>query len=412
MTPPQRIAIVLLSLCALAVGLGWDLARGGEPGFGPLQLGICATGLAGLALAAVPAALRVHYARLLLALGSAYLSAFVCELALMPPVVRPGLLQASEQGLVQPSSWGSYELTPGWRGHYDDGVDRVEIAINALGDRDDPPSERDAEHAERILLLGDSFTFGVGLAKSQTIEAQIESLSQGRAVAYSLGVSGYGPGDTLAHYRERTAFPATHTFFLLYDNDLREDNCTAAFHTAVGGVIVPRAQPSGAPYTAEDVERALAAARAEDARLWVGQLRSALTLRELRGRTLALLGREVWLASGQPGQFTRACALAAAEQSDEMRAVARARGERFAVVVLPTAAEAQRERYFELMQLCIDELRRRSIPVIEVRDALAFSDYFRHHEHLNAAGARKVAGAILASLEPSVAPVVSNPSPH
>jgi hypothetical protein len=394
--PRLRIAILALSACAIFVGVGWDAVRGGEPGFGPLQIQLCAVGLAGALLALLPGELRGPYARGLFAIGVAYLSALAFELVLMPPRVHTGLAQTSEQGLVQPSSWGGYELTPGWRGHYDDGVDRVDIAINTLGDRDDTPAPADAAAERRILLLGDSFTFGVGLQKSQTIEAQLEAATGGRAVAYNLGVGGYGPGDTLEHYRERPWFPATDTFFLLYGNDLRVDNCTAGYHTAVDGVIVPRAGPGAVPYGPADVERELAAARKQDARLWYAQLRNALSLTELRGRLTRLLGREVPLAAGAPERFTRECALAAAARADEMRELARARNQRFAVVILPTAAEAQSGRYFELMQLCIDELRRRSIPVLEVRDRLTLHDYFRHHEHLNAVGARKVAHAILA----------------
>ena len=415
MTSLRRGSILLTSLGLVGVGLGWDLLRGGERGFGPLQIQLCVFGLAGVLLATLPDAVRGPYARVLLALGATYLGALGCELLLMPPVERAGLRQSSERGLVRPSRWGGYELTPGWRGRSDDGVDSIEIAINSLGDRDDSPSPRDAAAAERILLLGDSFTFGVGLQRSQTIEAQIESAAGGEAAAYNLGVGGYGPGDTLAHYAERTAFRATHTFFLLYGNDLRADNCSAGFHTAVEGLIVPRAKPDGSPYTREDVERELSEARAHDAGLWLSQLKGALTLRELRARLQHLLGRDVPHASGAPGEFTRECALAAATRIDEMRAIARARGERFAAVILPTAAEARAGRYVELMQVCIRELERRSIPILEVRERLGSSDYFRHHEHLNPAGARKVAQAILAYTRASAAlsselPVVASPS--
>ncbi len=386
--------------CLVAIGVGWDYLRpGGDPGFGPIQGGLCLVGLAGLLFTVLPTAARAYAARGLLALTSMYASALVVEATVSPPVTRWGSVAASVQGMVRPSTWGGYELTPGWRGRYDDGVQTADIEINSLGDRDDLPSARDLGADERVLLLGDSFAFGWGLQKQETVEAQIEHESNGRAVAYNLGVGGYGPGDALEHYRERAAFSATHTFLLLYGNDLRYDNCKAAFHTAADGVIVPHAKADGSPYTHEDVEQKLRVALRDDGRLWLAQLKSALLLTQLRGRLAGLIRREYPLATGAPEQYTRECALSAAARADDMNQIARARGGRFAVVVVPTPGETLQHTYFERMQECMLELERRSIPVVEVRARLTPADYFPHHEHLNASGAQKVAKAILAFVE-------------
>jgi hypothetical protein len=399
MTPLRRASLVALGLLLVALGLCFDAIHpGGNPGIGPFQALLCMLGCAVALLGALPAAVRPHYGRGLLALAASYASAFVAELIVAPPVAHWGLVTASQRGMVQPSSWGGYELTPGWRGRYEDGVLGADVEINALGDRDDLPSQRDASAAERVLLLGDSFTFGWGLEKPDTVEGQIERESGGRAVAYNLGVGGYGPPDTLAHYRERAAFPATHTFFLLYGNDLRVDNCTPAVHTAAGGVLVPR-RTDGAPYSAGDVEQRLARVLQEDADLWIQQLKRALLLTQLRARLVHVVRNDYPLATGPADQYTPECALAAAARADEMRAIAHARGQQFAVVVIPTPGEALLRTYHERMQACIAELRRRSIPVLEVRDRLEPSDFFVHHEHLNASGTHKVARAILASVE-------------
>lgn len=402
MTLLRRTSILGLGLLAIAGGLGLDLLQSGsEPGIGPFQLQVCALGLAVALLALLPAGLCSLYARMLLALSAAYASALAVELLVMPSAMHWGLVNVSLQGMVQPSSWGGYELTPGWRGHYEDGVRGADVEINALGDRDDPPSPRDTALPERVLLLGDSFAFGWALDKPDTVESQIEAGSKGRAIAYNLGVGGYGPGDTLEHYRERTAFSATHTFFLLYGNDLRIDNCAAGVHTAVDGVIVPRSTESGAAYTVDEVERRLAAALQEDGTLWLKQVKRALALTQLRGRLLHVLRKDFPLAAGHPEDYTPECALAAAARSDEMRQIAHARGERFAVVVVPTPGETLLRTYHPSMQTCLRELERRSVPVLEVRELLTAADYFPHHEHLNPSGAHKVAQAILASVESS-----------
>jgi hypothetical protein len=50
------------------------------------------------------------------------------------------------------------------------------------------------------------------------------------------------------------------------------------------------------------------------------------------------------------------------------------------------------------MQACLDELKRRSVPLLEVLPQLAAGDYLGGDEHLNADGAAVVAAAIVRSL--------------
>jgi len=405
-TARRRASILVLSLLAIATGLAWDALRpGGDQGFGAFQLGLCAVGGAGALLAVLPERLRLHYARVLTALASLYGTAFLVELVVRPPAAHWGLVVRSHLGMVQPSRWGGYEHTPGWRGQYQDGVATVDVEINALGDRDDPPSPRDEAATARVLLLGDSFTFGWGLAKQDTIEGWIERESAGKVVAYSLGVGGYGPGDTLEHYRDRETVSATDAFFLIYGNDLRVDNCAAGLHTAVAGAVVDRVKPDGEPYTEQDVERLIAEGAAKDDRIWLARFKDAVALRTLRGRLSWRVLGEAPLASGSPADYPPECVDAALANIDGMRELARARGQRFAVVILPTPGEAQQGAYFERMRDCIHGLEQRGIPVIETRDRLGAADFFAYHEHLDASGARVVARTILDSLRiPPAAP--------
>ena len=408
MSARARAALIGFSAAALATGLGWDwLVPGGAPGLGAMQLLICALGVAPLPFALLPSRARRGYARLVLLLGACYLGALVVEVSSLRPVARVGHMMASIQGMVQPSSWGGYELTPGWHGRYDDLVRPFDVDINAAGDRDDPPGEQLPGAALRVLLLGDSYTFGIGLARAETIEAQLERESGGRVAAYNLGVGGYGPSDTLAHYRERKrsleAFAPTDTLFLLYGNDLRRDNCEPLLHTAVGGEIVTKTAADGSPYTPEQVDREIQVALREDDGLWLERTKGVLTLKGVRARVSALLRHEPVLVSGSPEDYSPHCALSAAARAAEMQAEAHARGERFAVVILPTPGETAAGRYAGPMEICKAELERLGVPRVEILARLTPADYFRHHEHLSPSGAHKAAQAILEALDSRVA---------
>ena len=382
------VGAALLALGASADGLGL-----GGPGFGSFQLLLSVVGGGALLFGVLPARWLPNYARLACALVSSYLGLVLLEVIVSVALGAHRSTTMTLRGLVQPSRWGGYELTPNWRGDYDDGRTRVAIRINALGDRDDAPDDQ-PDARIRVLLLGDSQTFGMGLEKADTIEGSLESLSAGEVAAYNLGVHGYGPEDTLEHFRERPELRTTHTIFSLYGNDLRFDNCRKALHTAFEGYIVSRDRPDGTPYEAADLRRELAEAERKEQHGWPSRLKSIAVLEELHARVGALLDPERILRAGASDQFSDACALAAAHQVDAIRALARERGQAFTVVVLPTVGETALQRYSQPMQLAVDELKRLGIPMLEVRPLLTPGDYLPRDEHLAPSGARKVAAAI------------------
>jgi hypothetical protein len=388
-----RVSASGVGAALLALAFGADSLGLGGPGFGSLQSLLAGFGVCALLLGVLPARWLLGYARLALALVAAYLCLVASEAALSLSLGTHRSATHSLRGIVQPSRWGGYELTPNWIGHYDDGRTRVEVRINAMGDRDDPP-EAGAGAAPHLLLLGDSQTFGMGLAKADTIEGQLEALSAGTLLAYNLGVHGYGPEDSLEHFRERESLVATHTFFLLYGNDLRFDNCRKALHTAFEGYIVPRDRPDGRPYTPEELRRELDEAVRKEQRGWLSRLKTIAVLEDLRGRLDAQLDPERVLRAGPVDQFSTECALSAARHVDEIGALSRERGQTFAVVILPTVGEAALQRYAQPMQLAVDELRRRGVPMLEVRPLLTPADYLPRDEHLAPSGAAKVASAI------------------
>src|SRR4029450_11949995 len=102
------------------------------------------------------------------------------------------------------------------------------------------------------LLLGDSFAFGFSLAQDETLDRQIEQLSQGRVDAYDAGVVGYGPPAILETFRRCAFVPATDALYLFFQNDLQDDALLegGAF-VSVDGYLLPRLRPDGTAYPPE-----------------------------------------------------------------------------------------------------------------------------------------------------------------
>ena len=70
----------------------------------------------------------------------------------------------------------------------------------------------------------------------------------------------------------------------------------------------------------------------------------------------------------------------------------------FGVVIVPTSGEATHQRYASYSSAYLSALRQAGIEVVELLDRLSGDDYFTHDCHLNPAGARKAAKAIVEAL--------------
>ena len=102
---------------------------------------------------------------------------------------------------------GRSVAVPGFRGrfmHHE--FPGIRVEINAWGLRDDP-REAEAPDADTlsILVLGDSFVFGVGVehdeALDELLEARSSEFTDRRVLAYDAGIPGYGT----IHERQRLA---------------------------------------------------------------------------------------------------------------------------------------------------------------------------------------------------------------
>lgn len=387
-----------LGLLIVAVAIFFDsLGTGGEPGFGNGQRVLLAAGSFVVVLGFVRGRARRIGVRVALVCASACVMLFLAEAItyffLTPHATRNPSF--SLRGYVRPAAWGGYELTPGWHGRFEDGILSIDVAINAFGDRDDPPDASDARAEQRVLLIGDSFAFGWGLEAKDTIDAQIEAVSQGRVSSYTIGVPGYGPADTLERLRESRACVPTTTIFVMCENDLRSDNRDESVHTAFEGMIVSRRRSDGSPRDPSEWRAEIACAERMDKPAWQTEWRGFLGLNTLRRRVAGLLDPAVALAEGPPEDYDATSLASAVKNTVAMQALARERGGAFVVVVIPGRGEAAREQQFAPVARYVSELERLSIPVVEVRDRLKYHDYLAHDAHLSRSGAKVVAQAIV-----------------
>ena len=99
-----------------------------------------------------------------------------------------------EPGLIGYNAELGWQLTPGWSGahhHYDYDV---EYNIDANGFRIDPHARKTGL---RVALLGDSFTFGLGVANDNTFVARLNAGSDNPLHYLNLGVPGYSTDQEL-----------------------------------------------------------------------------------------------------------------------------------------------------------------------------------------------------------------------
>jgi lysophospholipase L1-like esterase len=86
-----------------------------------------------------------------------------------------------------------FQLNPGARSFYEvpDGGPRMEYVINSTGARDREYAKAKPKGIYRIIFLGDSFTFGTGVALKDTFVKQVEKRLGSGYEAINFGVPGY-----------------------------------------------------------------------------------------------------------------------------------------------------------------------------------------------------------------------------
>jgi len=317
-----------------------------------------------------------------------------CAVLVVRPHANPAL---SIRHMYEPDPELGYRLSPGWQGLWDDGVVRdAQYTINARGHRDHEP--RDVG-SNRVLLLGDSFTFGMLLGDSETIDRQLEAQSGGRLDAYNLGVPGYG-APAVARTLERNDLPADHAVYLFYENDLRNDGLATERNRVHQGFMIPGMDETGRAYSEAEL----------DARVARALTTPSTGLDILRLRHLAKAVSKLRRGAERRGFQELATGAAALDyapenvevvlrSSEEMARLAAQRGGDFAVLIIPALQEVNAGRYYALVDRYREELVSRGIPVIDLLEDLEADDYWLHDGHFAAGGAQKTARAILTWIE-------------
>ena len=137
--------------------------------------------------------------------------------ALLPHWAPPKAMKVNFWRYDRELGWAHQPFKEGTFEHKDFSV---HVAINAEGLRDKDYSLSRVEGKRRILLLGDSFGWGYGVEKEETIDAVIESRHAGVEMI-NASVAGYGTDQQYLYLESRgMAFHPDLVILLFHSNDV------------------------------------------------------------------------------------------------------------------------------------------------------------------------------------------------
>src|SRR5262245_41457465 len=105
------------------------------------------------------------------------------------------------RGYVTNSATPGWANNPGTKAEYGEGEFRIEVTHNSLGFRGPEVARELAADRRRVLVLGDSFAYGIGVEDDETFSARLQALEP-RLDVLNSGVNGYGTGQELLLLRE------------------------------------------------------------------------------------------------------------------------------------------------------------------------------------------------------------------
>jgi len=318
-----------------------------------------------------------------------YCALLVAEIGLW--MAEPRVSQ--QRGLYLPDTVTGVVLKPGYQGSFDDGYAKGRIRINSLGDRDDEPQP---DAARRVLLIGDSFTFGLLLDQSATIDKWIERDRPG-IDAYNLGVSGYDLPNQLDALR-RTRLLGSDVIYLFFGNDLRPPQ----EQTVYDGYRVTRQYGRGDKRLTDGQMAAIVQSYERSEKGWHFPPRRSVLLPQLRDlarRAFTVLERRGAAPDYDfPASQRERFVARGLRHTLEMQALAKQRGMRFHVVIIPAAPEVRAGAHSKSVTEYMARLRMAGIATVDLLPRLSVDDYWTHDIHFNPSGAKVAAQAIVEAL--------------
>ena len=185
--------------------------------------------------------LRRAAARLLLLGASVLVGLLLAELAVR--LVRPQPVMLVSRGLYAPDPPRRYRLQPGFKGSITNRIEfDTRFAINRQGLRG-PEIGPKASGTLRVLVLGDSFAFGVGAQEAETYPAQLQRILRSRGVraeVLNAGAPGFGVPDEVAWFQRWgwTLEPDVVLLTVFVANDLQDAAPGGPKAVAVDGALM------------------------------------------------------------------------------------------------------------------------------------------------------------------------------
>lgn len=163
----------------------------------------------------------------------------------------PQILFRYPRGMYVSDPLRGYRLTPGFQGRLTAPEYDTAFRVNGIGLREDREFAPKATDTTRILVVGDSFTAGVGVERSEAFEAILEAALQGELAPRGVqviagGVPSYSTREA-AIYLKREGLRLEPDLVLLaffVGNDI-VDNARSTRNTVVNGDLTSGEPPSG-----------------------------------------------------------------------------------------------------------------------------------------------------------------------
>ncbi len=357
-------------------------------------------------------------ARVGLLAGTLVLLLVVLELGLR--AFWGGFYLKGERGYVEPSATRGWANAPSTTAVYGEPEFHFDVRHNALGFRGAEVPAAKPPAKLRVLVLGDSFTYGIGVADDETFSVRLEALDP-RFEVLNTGVNGYGTAQELLLLRDQgLALRPDVVVVVFFWNDLANNYLRdfPRFRLVAGELVWP--EPMAVEKRAE---------KGPERRAW---LRHSRVYRFASDR-LKIVGYRLKLLLGIPlesrefldlGDREAAWQLTAALLR-EIRDRAASIGARTLVVSMPDQVQVETsvsvlglepEEYevqARLRELC----EAAGIPFLDLIPALEAGQvpgeplYYAKDRHLRAHGHVLVARALAQELDRLVPPAASEPVP-